>query len=146
VKLSSDFFIFRSPFLQCITFFLSLRIVYLQQPLYLFSSEISQAQALLLSKLSVLPLFLRRQLFTRTENYKMKYPLFIAFLGAVGLVMGQQHPPVSNPERIVGDHGVGDEEDLYAQRPNERPLHTTVLMAIHTGRPRVLNDRRLELR
>lgn len=44
------------------------------------------------------------------------------------------HPAVSNPYRAV-DIGTSDaEEDLYAHNPNERPLHTTVLMAMASAR------------
>jgi hypothetical protein len=38
------------------------------------------------------------------------------------------HPPVSNPHRVQHQNENAI-EDLYALFPNERPQHTTVLMA-----------------
>lgn len=42
------------------------------------------------------------------------------------------HPPVSHPRIRVAQPDANEIADLYAQFPNERPLHTTVLMAQHT--------------
>ena len=45
------------------------------------------------------------------------------------------HPTVSHPRIRVAHSDANEIEDLYAQFPNERPLHTTVLMAQHTQAP-----------
>jgi hypothetical protein len=42
------------------------------------------------------------------------------------------HPPVSHPRIRVAHSDANEIEDLYAQFPNERPVHTTVLMAQHS--------------
>lgn len=39
------------------------------------------------------------------------------------------HPPVSNPPRQELGSDENEIEDLYAMFPNDRPLHTTVLMS-----------------
>jgi hypothetical protein len=66
--------------------------------------------------------------------------LMMVLMGVLG------HPWVSNPKRgreldTEPDWEVGDEiEDLYALNPEERPLHTTVLMAMATARARARAD------
>jgi hypothetical protein len=39
------------------------------------------------------------------------------------------HPPVSHPHRNPPDTAASEIEDLHGAQPDEKPLHTTVLMA-----------------
>jgi len=60
--------------------------------------------------------------------------LFLAVFLNINLVYS--HPFVSSPRinhRGRISNPAGDAEDLYAKVPRERPLHTTVLMAMATG-------------
>ena len=41
------------------------------------------------------------------------------------------HPSVSHPRIRIAHSDANEIEDLYAQFPSEKPLHTTVLMAQH---------------
>jgi hypothetical protein len=61
----------------------------------------------------------------------MRFSFLLSVLVSAIAVLA--HPPVSNPRVEARDQDLGG-EDLYALRPDERPLHTTVLMAMATGR------------
>jgi hypothetical protein len=69
--------------------------------------------------------------FPSLKERKMKgLILFAALLSAIVAVGA--HPAVSNP-RVERDPDFEVDDDLYAFHPNERPLHTTVLLAMATG-------------
>jgi hypothetical protein len=55
--------------------------------------------------------------------------MYVDILRAITLAIAVvSHPPVSNPHRV--QHPNDNElEDLYALFPNDRPQHTTALMA-----------------
>jgi len=63
----------------------------------------------------------------------MRVSALFALLSAVAVLA---HPPVSHPHRDSRSED-NEVEDLYANNPYERPLHTTVLMAqaIETAAP-----------
>lgn len=69
----------------------------------------------------------------------MKLLVLFSALLSIAVVGVGAHPAVSNPrvERDT-DSEVNLEEDLYAFKPNERPMHTTALMAMATGTGREL--------
>jgi hypothetical protein len=61
--------------------------------------------------------------------YSIRFSLVLVCIIMAISVFG--HPPVSNPHRRYTPPDANEIEDLYALYPNERPLHTTVLMAMH---------------
>jgi hypothetical protein len=74
----------------------------------------------------------------------MRSLIFLLFSLLIIFVIA--HPPVSNPRQVLDfDSAERDIEDLYAQAPFQRPLHTTKLMAQPTGAARGTNVRETNL-
>ena len=70
--------------------------------------------------------------YTAATMHSLRLSLVMCVSMAISVI---GHPPVSHPRIRLAHSDANEVADLYAQFPNETPLHTTALMAHATAAP-----------